>query len=319
MGQIQRHGTGKPPTPGEFARRHLPTFVQLTLGAVLAALAVEAFLAPNSLFDGGVVGASMILAHITPASFALLNILLNVPFLVVGRRRLGTRFTLKALYAMVVFSACTSLFGGIAEATEDVLLATAFGGVLLGMGVGLVLRGGGCLDGTEVVGILVNRRAGISTGTVVLAINVVVYGIAGALFGADRGMYSLIMYFIGARVIDMVETGGTTTKSVIIVTDRGREIADQIYLRLGRTVTHMTATGYVSTEQKDMLYCVITRAELFELKEIVAEAPGSSFATVSEVSEIIGRHLTTDEAVEIAMSEHAAERETRLAAGQDEG
>ena len=285
-------------------RKHLPTALMLGVGAALAALSVEIFLSPNALFDGGVVGASMIASHLLPVPFALLSVLLNVPFLVAGSRVLGRKFVLKAACAMVVFSACATAFGALAPATEDPLLATAFGGVLLGIGVGLVLRGAGCLDGTEVVGILANRRYGIGTGTIVLMINVAVYAVAGLMFGADRGMYSLIMYFIGAKVIDVVEMGINGTRSVVIVTEDGRAIADQIYLRLGRTVTHIAARGYVSAEEKDMLYCVITRAEVFELKEILSEVPGSSFATISEVSEIVGRHLTTDEAVEIAMREH---------------
>ena len=270
-------------------------------------MSVETFLAPNNLFDGGVVGVSMIASHLAPVPLGLLVVLLNLPFLIVGMRWLGRKFVAKAALSMAMFSICTMQFGNLVHATEDTLLATAFGGVLLGIGVGLVLRGGGCLDGTEVVGILVNRKAGISTGTVVLGMNILVYGMAGLLFGADRGMYSLIMYFIGARVIDMVEMGGISTKAVMIVTDDSKAIADQIYLRLGRTVTHIRARGYVSDEEKDLLYCVITRAEVFELKEIIAAVPGSSFATVSDVLEVIGRHMTTDEAVTLAMREHYGE------------
>lgn len=287
-----------------YVRKHLITLVLLTAGAFLAALSVEVFLAPNKLFDGGVVGISMIGSHLMPVPLGLLTIALNVPFLLVGRKQLGNKFVVKAAYAMTLFSIGTVLLNRLSPATDDVLLATAFGGVLLGVGVGLVLRGGGCLDGTEVVGILLNRKAGISTGTAVLGMNVIVYGAAGLMFGADRGMYSLIMYFVGARVIDMVEMGGVSTKAVMIITDDGKKIADQIYLRLGRTVTHIPARGYVSAEAKDMLYCVITRAEIFELREIIAEVPGSSFATVSDVSEVIGQHLTTDEAVEMAMQDH---------------
>ena len=277
------------------------SWVMLTLGAVLAAFSVEEFLAPNDLFDGGVVGASMISAHLSHLPLAVLNVVLNLPFLIVGARELGRRFVVKAAWGMGVLSACTVAFEPLAQATSDTLLACAFGGVLLGAGVGLVLRSGGCLDGTEIVGILVNRLSGVSVGTVVLIINVAVYAVAGALFGPDRGMYSLIMYFIGARVIDMVEMGGASTKSALIVTDRGDELADLIYTRLGRTVTRLVARGYVSDEDKDVLYCVVTRAEVFELKEIIGEVPGSSFTTISEVSEIVGAHLTTDEAIAKAM------------------
>ena len=274
----------------------LASWAMLLAGAVLAAFAVEEFLAPNDLFDGGVVGVSMIGAHLTGLPLGLLNVALNLPFLVLGARKVGRRFVAKAGFAMAVFSLCTELFAPLAQATSDTLLATAFGGVLLGAGVGLVLRGGGCLDGTEIVGVLVNRARGVSVGTVVLAINVGVYAAAGALFGPDRGMYSLIMYFIGSRVIDMVEMGGGSTKSALIVTDHGSQLADLIYERLGRTVTYLSARGYVSGQNKDVLYCVVTRAEVFGLKEIIDEVPGSSFTTISEVSEIVGAHLTTEEA-----------------------
>ena len=276
-------------------RDRLLSWAMLTAGAVIAAFSVEEFLAPNDLFDGGVVGVSMILAHLTHLPLGLLNVALNLPFLFVGYRRLGKRFVVKAGWGMAVFSVCTALFEPLAQATADTLLATAFGGVLLGAGVGLVLRGGGCLDGTEIVGILVNRAHGISVGTVVLSINVAVYAAAGALFGIDHGMYSLIMYFIGARVIDMVEMGSASTKSAFIITDHGQELADLIYERLGRTVTYLQARGYVSAESKDVLYCVVTRAEVFELKALIAEVPGSSFTTISEVSEIVGQHLKTSD------------------------
>ena len=121
-----------------------------------------------------------------------------------------------------------------------------------------------------------------------------VYGAAGFLFGPNQGMYSLIMYFIGARVIDMVEMGGISTKAVMIVTENGKAIADQIYLRLGRTVTYIPAHGYVSAEAKDMLYCVITRIELSTMRKIIEHNDYSAFMSVSDVSEIIGNHIKSN-------------------------
>lgn len=161
-----------------------------------------------------------------------------------------------------------------------------------------MLRGGGCLDGTEIVGILLNRKFSFSVGQVVLIINVIIYFVAGLTFGMDRGMYSLLMYFITSRVIDMVEMGWDNTKSVMIITDDGRELAQRIYKELGRTVTFMKGEGFVSNESKDILYCVVTRAEIFELKKVIASVEGSTFTTISEVSEIVGKYVKSTEALE---------------------
>ena len=185
----------------------------------------------------------------------------------------------------------TNVFAPLANATEDKILATAFGGVLLGAGVGLVLKGGGCLDGTEIVALLLYRKYGFSIGTTVLYINIVIYTVAGILFGMDKGMYSLLMYFITSKVIDIVEMGMDTAKSVMIITSNGKELAEEIYKTLGRTVTFMRGEGMVSKNSKNILYCVITRAELFTLKSLINSFPESSFTTISEVSEIVGGHI----------------------------
>lgn len=271
------------------------SWLMVSLGAAIAAFAVEEFLVPNDIFDGGVTGVSMILAHYLPVKLGLLVILINTPFVILGVRAMGRQFAVKVIYAIALFSVMTAVFEPLVNVTNDTILAVVFGGVFLGVGVGLVLRGGSCLDGTEIVGILVNRKFSISVGQVVLLLNVVIYFVAGLVFGLDRGMYSLIMYFITSKVIDIVEIGLDTTKSVMIVTDSGQELADLIYRRLGRTVTFMEGTGYVSSQKKQVLYCVVTRAEIFELKQIIGSIDGSTFTTITEVSEIVGRYIKSSE------------------------
>ena len=272
-------------------KEEIPAFLMLTVGAVIAAFALEEFLVPNSIFDGGVVGISMILAHFIPVKLGILVAILNVPFVIMALRILGKRFVFKFSYAVALFSVMTAVFEPLVNATEDTILGVTFGGVLLGVGVGLVLRGGGCLDGTEIVAVILNRNVSFSVGQIILLFNVIIYGAAGAVFGLDRGMYSLLMYFITSKVIDIVEVGGDSAKSVMVITENGRQLADAIYQRLGRTVTFMKGEGLISSGQKDILYCVVTRAEIFELKKIIADTPGSMFTTVSEVSEIIGNHI----------------------------
>ena len=271
------------------------SFIFLTLGSVVAAFALEEFLVPNKVFDGGVTGICMILNHFIPVKLGLLVIIINIPFIMVALKKLGKMFIIKAIYSLIVFSVMTTIFEPVPELTDDIILAVTFGAVFLGIGVGLVLRGGGVLDGTEIVAVMLSRKLSISTGQIILIFNVVIYFIAGCVFGLDRGMYSLLMYFITSKVIDIVEIGWNNTKAVMIITDKGKVLADEIYKQLGRTVTFMKGEGLVSKDEKDILYCVVTRAEIHDLKNIINNAGGSSFSAISDVSEIIGRHIKTGE------------------------
>ena len=265
-------------------------YLLLALGAVIAAFAIEEFLVPNTILDGGVIGIGMMVSHLTGVPLAVLTVVLNAPFLVLGGMRLGKGFTVKAAFSMAVFSACVALFSGWANATDETLLAVCFGGVLLGLGVGIVIRAGGCLDGTEAVAILLSRRTNLAVGEMVLCMNVVIYGLAGILFGLDRAMYSLLTYFITSKVLDMVESEMNQAKAALIVTEDARQICDRIYDQMGRTVTIMDGSGLVSGPKK-VLYCVITKFEMRELREIVDSVDASAFVTILDVSEIIGNHI----------------------------
>ena len=216
---------------------------------------------------------------------------MNIPFFIVASKKIGKVFLIKSLIAIVTFSVSIGLFEHMQQITRDSLLATVFGGIVLGIGVGLVLRGGGCLDGTEVVGILISRKTSFSVGRVVLLINVVIYFAAGLVFGIDSGMYSMLMYFITSKVIDIVERGLEQAKAVMIVTAEGELLAQEIYDRLGRTATLMPGRGLVSDKEMDVIYCVVTRAEISEIRAIVRSMKDSSFTTISDVSEIIGTHI----------------------------
>ena len=175
-------------------KNQIMSWLLITFGAVTAAFALEEFLVPNAIFDGGVTGISMILAHYIPVKLGVLVVVINIPFVLLGVRALGKLLALKVIYAVTLFSAMTAVFEPLVNATSDTILAVVFGGIFLGVGVGLVLRGGSCLDGTEIVAILVNRKFSFSIGQIILLFNVIIYFVAGMVFGLDRGMYSLIMF-----------------------------------------------------------------------------------------------------------------------------
>lgn len=266
------------------------SFIFITVGATVAAFAIEEFLAPNNIMDGGIVGISMIIDKFIFIPLSVITIILNLPFLIIGYKQLGKMFLVKTAYAMAVFSVMLQVFLTFTNATEEELLATVFGGVILGIGVGLVIRYGGCLDGTETVAILLSKKISLSVGQIVLVCNIVIYSAVGVLFGLDRAMYSLLTYFITSKVIDMIEIGMDQAKAVMIITNEGKRIADSIYRRLGRTVTMLEGEGLISGK-KVVLYCVVTRIELSELKRIIKGDDASAFMTISDVSEIVGSHI----------------------------
>lgn len=268
----------------------ISSFFLVALGAVIAAFAIEEFLAPNSIMDGGIVGISMVVDVYIPIPLGVLTMFFNLPFLWVGYRQMGKLFLVKTAFATAVFSTFIQIFDDMRNATSEPLLATVFGGITLGIGVGFVIRYGGCLDGTETMAILISRRASLSVGQVVLAFNIVIYTVVGFLFGADRAMYSLLTYFIASKVIDMVEVGFDEAKAVMIITEEGKRVADEIYQAIGRTVTLLEGEGLISG-RKVVLYCVVTRIELPLLKKVVREDDASAFMTVSDVSEIVGDHV----------------------------
>lgn len=272
-------------------------FLLLTIGAATAAFALEEFLVPFTILDGGIVGVSMIVSQLTGLPLGVFIVVLNVPFLLLGLKRLGWGFLVRALYAMVLFSVLLEVFAPLPAITDQELLVVVFGGVLLGLGVGLILRSGGCLDGTEIVALLLSRKTSFSTGQIVLGFNIVIYGVAGLLFGLDRALYSLLTYFITSKIIDMVENGMEQGKAVMIITNEGEHIADALYTQLGRTCTLMDGRGLISGG-KIVLYCVVTRIEIPTVKHIIHEMDGSAFVTVTDVSEIIGQHIKQTKAEE---------------------
>ena len=270
------------------------TYMFMTIGILLAAIALEVFLIPNKIIDGGITGVSIILSFLTNINLSIFIIILNVPFLLLGFRHLGKNFLIQSTVAMALFSVLLEIFKQVDVVTNDVLLATVFGGILLGIGVGFVIRYGACLDGVETVAILINKKTSFSVGQVILLVNLVIYMVAGILFGWDRALYSIMTYFITYKLIDIVSEGLEQDKAALIITNNSEEIARSIYKKLGRTVTFIEGEGLISGK-KVVLYVVVTRIELRELKKIVEADDVSAFMTITDVSEIVGQHIKSKE------------------------
>lgn len=272
-------------------------YLLIIVGAALAAFALECFLVPNSILDGGVNGISIILNKLLGWKLSLLIVTLNIPFMYIGYKNLGIKFLSRALFSIIVFSIFLLIFEEVKEITDDILLATVYGSAILGLGVGIIIKCGGCLDGTESLGIVISKNTNLSVGQFVLGCNVVIFTVAGCFFGIDRALFSLLAYFITSKIIDEISEGLNKAKAAMIITNDGKNISEKIYKKIGRTVTRLEGAGLLSGN-KEVLYCVITRIELPELKRIVLEEDTSAFITISDVSEIIGNHIKNNKALD---------------------
>lgn len=263
-------------------------YALLFAGAVIAAVGLEIFLIPNNIIDGGIVGISIIASFLSDVPLGIFTFALNVPFLIIGYKQIGKTFLLSSLFAIVIFSVFVSILQPIPGLTNDVLLATVFGGVILGAGVGLILRNSGSLDGTEIVAIILNKRTMFSVGQIVMILNVFIFAAAALVLGWDRALYSMLAYFIAHKAIDMVIEGFDEAKGVMIISDNAEEIAEAILARLGRGVTFLEGMGGFSKDRKTILYSVVTRLEISKLKSIVRDKDEKAFVTISDVADVMG-------------------------------
>lgn len=273
----------------------LRTFV-LTIGAIIASIGIEFFLVPNNIIDGGIVGLSIMGAHLADIPLGIFIFFLNLPFIWIGWKRLGKLFAISSMYGVSVFSLLTIFFHPINPATADPILAAVFGGAIVGVGVGVVIRYGGTLDGTEIVAVLAGKKSIFSVGEIIMFLNLFILSSAGFVFGWDRAMYSLIAFFVAHKAIDLTVEGLDESKSVWIVSNRYKELGDAIEEELGRKVTYVNGTTESSRIADGVMFSIITRFEEQKLKSIVKEYDRQAFVVISNVHEVMGkryRQITT--------------------------
>ncbi|MEH7307359.1 YitT family protein [Neobacillus drentensis] len=262
--------------------------IAITIGAILMATGLEIFLVPNHVIDGGITGISIMLAHITGWKLGLFILILNLPFVYMGYKQMGKTFAISTVYGIIVLSIFTSFFHPIPAFTDDILLATVFGGMILGIGVGVVIRNGGALDGTEILALLITKKVPFSVGQIIMFINIFILGAAGFVFSWDRAMYSLLAYVIASKAIDTVVAGLEESKSVWIISDEAEEIGNAINARLGRGVTYIKGQGAFTGDSKKVIFSIITRLEESKLNTIVQDIDPSAFLAIGDISEVRG-------------------------------
>lgn len=271
-------------------KKHIINWFFMIVGAITAGFALEGFLVPNNIIDGGIVGISIMASTITKVKLGLFIFIFNTPFILMALKKMGKMFVVQTLCAITILSLSVTIFHGH-HVTDDLLLATVFGGLVLGVGVGLVLRCNAALDGTEMIAIRLAKKFGFSIGEIIMFFNLFIFGLAGFLYGWDKAMYSILTYFIAYKAIDVVIEGLSETKSIMIISDNSYEIGQALITKLDVTVTYMEGKGGYSGLDKIMIYCVIPKMELFKLKELVKTIDPTAFIAIEDVHEVEGTRI----------------------------
>lgn len=271
-------------TPGHLFLRLLMIFI----GAGLAATSIKLFLYPNHIIDGGIVGISLILDYLTPVNFGVLIVVLNLPFMYYGYKQIGKTFFGSAMFGIICLSLIETWLGRFHPLTTQPILATVFGGLLLGAGAGLVIRNGGSMDGTEILGIILTKKLPFSVGEFVMFMNIFIFTWAGFVFGPEEAMYSAMTYYIAFKTIDTVIQGLEETKAALIVSDEYDDISQDILDRLGRGTTMLKGRGGYTDSDKEVIYVVVTRLEVTKLKNIVYNIDPNAFITIMDTHETRG-------------------------------
>lgn len=242
----------------------------ILIGVLSAGFGLKGFLLPNDFVDGGATGISLLINTITDTSLSLLLILVNIPFIILGYQQIGKTFVIKTAFAVGMLALVVAIFP-YPVITSDKLLISVFGGFFLGMGIGLAVRGGGVLDGTEILAIFISRRSSLTIGDVILLLNVIIFSAAAYFLGIEVALYAMLTYLSASKTVDFILEGIEEFTGVTIISPKSEEICRMIVEKLGRGVTTYRGTGGYGKKgfrkyEHDIVYTVITRLEISKLQ-----------------------------------------------------
>ena len=266
----------------------LIAYAQIVLGCIIGGAAYPMFLVPNNIAPGGLTGVATVLNFLMGVPVGLTSMLMNIPLFILGYKAMGRVFVVRSFIATVLFSMAIDLIK-VPAVTMDPLLGTLYGGVLLGIGLGLILRGGATTGGTDMVARMVHSRFPfISVGMFLMMIDGLVVVLAGVCVGLNEGLYAMIAIFVSSKLIDMVMAGLTQTRACYIITSATDVVTDRIMKEMDRGVTHLVAKGAYSGTARPVILCVLSSQEVVKLKDIVREEDEKAFMFITGAHEALG-------------------------------
>jgi len=268
--------------------RHLLQTTLIMLGILSAGLGLKGFLMSSRFIDGGVTGISMLTSNVLGFPLAVLILVFNLPFIALGYRQIGRSFAIKSALAIGGLSLCLA-FVNYPDVTPDKLLTAVFGGFFIGAGIGLAIRGGAVLDGTEVAALLISKSSNLfKVGDVILLLNVLIFSAAAFFLGIEPALYSMLTYFAASKTVDFLIHGIEEYTAVIIISDKSEEIRQEIIRYLQRGVTVYKGRGGFSNAEQDILFCVVTRLEIGRIKTVARDLDEAAFIVVHPLSDAEG-------------------------------
>ena len=264
----------------------------ISLGVMSAAFGLESFLLPNKFLDGGVVGISLLTNVLTGIPLSYLIVIINLPFIFIAYIQISKTFAVKTLIAIALLAVCLAFFP-FPLVTSDKLLISVFGGFFLGLGIGLSIRGGSVIDGTEVLAIYTSRKTALTVGDIILILNIIIFSVAAYLVNVETALYAILTYLVASKTVDFVVHGIEEYTSVMIVSEHSEEVMKAITEKMGRGVTVLRGKGGFGKrghqkEDYDVIFSVITRLELQKLKTEVAKIDENAFMVENSVNNIKG-------------------------------
>ncbi|AFD06357.1 YitT family protein [Solitalea canadensis] len=274
------------------ARKNLINIALIILGIFSAAFGLESFLIPNGFIDGGVTGLSLLANHVFGIPISLLIFVLNIPFVILGYKQIGKKFALMTLLAIAGLAIILSTFK-FPVVTTDKLLISIFGGFLLGGGIGMAVRGGAVIDGTEIMAVYLTRKSSLTIGDIILIINIMIFALAAFLLGIETAMYSILTYLSAAKTIDFIIQGIEEYTGVTIISIKSDDIKEAIIQKLGRGVTiYKGERGFggnvYQSKEIDIIFTVITRLEVSKLNSEIERIDPRAFVIMHSINETKG-------------------------------
>lgn len=265
----------------------------IAVGTAICGIAYVMFLIPHHVVSGGVGGISIILNYVTGWSVSIFYVLLNIPIFILGIRDMGLRYGIKSLAGILATSGFIYLFESILHLpsiTAEPILGAAYGGAILGLGLGIVFRGHGSTGGTDIIGQILTRRSNISVGGWILIFDIVVIVTGVIVFrNLEAPLYGFLALIINTKVIDLVLEGFSYARAANIITSKPDEVSWAISLEMRRGVTALKGHSHFSGEEREVLYVVLTRREIDTLKQIVKQIDPKAFVVISDVYEVLGK------------------------------
>lgn len=259
----------KQTTKNLIIRRQIKDVIFICLGVLMASIGLKGFLLPNNFLDGGAMGVALLFQILTDWDLSILIIIVNLPFIILGKRQVSLEFAIKSSIAIVALASLVH-FIELPTITEDKLLISVFGGFFLGAGIGLSIRGGSVIDGTEVLAISISRKSSLTVGDFIAVFNIILFGLAALIISIETAMYSMLTYLAASKTIDFILNGIEEYIGVMTVSDEAEEIKETIVEKLGRGITVFRSDGGYGKKgnahpDRKILFCVVTRLEVAKL------------------------------------------------------